>query len=330
MAKSINSKLRTLYVMQELLEKSDENNRIPTKAFLEMLEKNGISADRKSLYDDIETLSVWGMDILYSKEKPAGYFVASRDFEMPELKLLVDAVQASKFITAKKSHELIKKLEGLTSKGEAKQLQRQVFVTNRIKTPNEDIWYNVDKIHEGMINNSKISFNYYKWNTDKELVARNGGKPFVISPWALTWDDENYYMLGYDDQVEMVKYYRVDKMQHTKVTGNERKGKEAFDNFDIGRFAKRTFGMFGGEDEVVCLECDNSLIGAILDRFGTDAIISKLGEDRFRINVEVAVSGQFYGWIFGLGDGVKIAGPEHVAREFTEWLDRARSKYGED
>lgn len=327
MAKSVTNKLRTLYIMDALLEKSDEDHRLSTKDLLEMLEANGISADRKSIYDDIETLSVWGMDILYTKEKPSGYYLASRKFELPELKLLVDAVQSSKFITQKKTFELIKKLESLTSTSEAKQLQRQVYITNRIKTPNEEIFYNVDKIHDAIQSDRKISFTYYKWNTDKELIARNGGKPFVISPWALTWDDENYYMLGYDDQVGIVKFYRVDKMQKISLTGDKRSGEAAFRDFDMAKFAVRTFGMYGGQEEAVTLECDNALIGAILDRFGTDVIIQKVDGEHFRVRHEVTVSGQFFGWVFGLGAGVKIVHPQHVADQMRDHLEAAIKSY---
>ena len=324
MAKSVTNKLRTLYIMDALLEKSDESHRLSTKELLEILERNGITADRKSIYDDIETLSVWGMDILYTKEKPAGYYLASRTFELPELKLLVDAVQSSKFITDKKSRELIKKLESLASASEAKQLQRQVYITGRIKTLNESVYYNVDKIHEAIQQNRKISFCYYKWNTDKELVARNKGNAFVISPWALTWDDENYYMLGYDELTDLVKHYRVDKMQRISIIDDDREGAEAFVHFDLAKFAKSTFGMYGGKPETVTLECENSLIGTILDRFGTDVIIQKVDDEHFCFCHEVAVSGQFYGWVTGLGAGVKIKSPQHVVDGFKEWIDQIR------
>lgn len=327
MAKSVTNKLRTLYIMDALLEKSDEDNRISIKQMLEMLESNGINAERKTLYDDIETLKIWGMDILYSKEKPAGYYLGSRKFELPELKLLVDAVQSSKFITAKKSRELIKKLESMASDGEAKQLQRQVYIANRIKTVNESIYYNVDKIHEAIFNNKKISFTYYKWNLEKELVPRNGGNPFEVSPWALTWDDENYYMIGFDELTGIVKHYRVDKMQKITSLKEARAGEENFKNFDMAIFAKSTFGMYGGRIEPVTMEFENSLIGVVMDRFGTDVIIQKVSDTHFRVRHDVAVSGQFYGWIAGLGPGTKIVHPESIADEFREYLKNVLKNY---
>jgi len=314
--------------MQTLLEKSDENHRVSIEEIITILNNNGVGGERKSIYDDIETLKAFGMDILYSKEKPAGYYLANRDFELPELKLLVDAVQASKFITVKKSQELIKKLEHLASTSEAKKLHRQVYVANRVKTFNESIYYNVDALNEAMQSNSRISFDYMKWNTNKELVLRNEGGPVTISPWALTWDDENYYLLGFDEEAGIVKHYRVDKMKDIKLLGEPRNGQKEFDRFDITRFAKRTFGMFGGELEQVILECDNDLIGVILDRFGTDVIIVNVDEDHFQVRHEVAISGQFYGWLVGLGPAVRIVSPKHVADEFRQRLIDMLEKTG--
>lgn len=327
MAKSVTNKLRTLYIMDLLLEKSDEEHRVAIKEMLEMLESNGINADRKTLYDDIETLKIWGMDILYSKEKPAGYYVASRKFELPELKLLVDAVQSSKFITVKKSRDLIKKLESMASAEEAKQLQRQVYIANRTKTVNESIYYNVDKIHDAIQGNKKISFTYYKWNTDKELIARNNGEPFEVSPWALTWDDENYYMIGFDQYSETVKHYRVDKMQKITLLKATRSGEEVFKNFDMAIFAKNTFGMYGGNVESVIMEFDNSLIGVVMDRFGTDVLIQKISDTHFRVRHDVTVSNQFYGWVAGIGAGAKIVHPQSVVDGFKSYIGNILSKY---
>ena len=289
---------------------------------MEELEKYDVTAERKSIYADFADMTdKLGIEIIKEQiGRETYYHVGSREFELAEVKLMIDAIQSSKFITEKKSRELIKKLESLASADEAKQLQRQVFIANRIKTQNESIYYNVDKIQEAILANQKISFTYYKWNVDKELVPRNEGRPFVISPWLLTWDDENYYMLGYDDNSEIVKHYRVDKMQKISITGDKRTGEEAFEKFDLAKFAKSTFGMYGGKHEKVTLECENSMIGAILDRFGTDVIIQKTDNDHFAVNHEVAVSGQFFGWIVGLGPKVKIKGPSHVLDEFKDWL----------
>lgn len=187
MAKSYNQKMKILYLMQAFLESTDEMHSLTMQEILEMLTRNGIRAERKSVYDDMETLRNYGLDIVYRKEQPSGYYLASRDFELPELKLLVDAVQSSKFITERKSAELIRKIEGLTSRYEAQQLQRQVFVANRIKTMNESIYYNVDKIHGAISSNVKIRFRYFEWTVEKQMHLKKSGKEYCISPWALTW-----------------------------------------------------------------------------------------------------------------------------------------------
>lgn len=327
---NVGSKARILYVMQELVEKTDENNKVSSEALIKMLARNDISADRKTIYSDIDKLKTWGMDILYSKEKPAGYYLASRDFELPEVKLLVDAVQSSKFITEKKSRELIKKLKKLTSDGEARLIQRQVHIAGRAKTCNEAIYYNVDKISDAILKNRKIRFTYYKWGRNMELVKRNNGKPFEISPWALTWDDENYYMIGYDKRTDTVKHYRVDKMQQIDIMRSVRSGEETFKNFDITKFAKSTFGMFGGKLETVVLECDNNLIGPVIDRFGKDIIMQRMDEDCFRFCHQVAVSGQFFGWLLGLGVGVRIVSPQSVIDEYKEILESTMNIYQEE
>lgn len=227
--------------MQVFLERSDEKHPLTMADLMAELGHNGIQAERKSIYADIETLRTFGMDIILRKDAPAGYYLGKRDFELPELKLLVDTVQASKFITAKKSGELIQKLEGLASHYEARQLQRQVYVANRIKTMNESIYYNVDKIHNAISENVKIRFQYYEWTVPKGMKLRRDGDFYCISPWVLTWDDENYYLLGFDEEAGMVKHYRVDKMLGIEMTKESRLGREHFDDFDTAVFSKKNF-----------------------------------------------------------------------------------------
>lgn len=320
MAKSFNQKLKLLLVMQLLLEGTDENHSVTAQEIIQMLENNGIKAERKSVYDDIEALRLFGMDIILRREQPPGYYLASRDFELPELKLLVDSVQASKFITTRKSKELIKKLEGLASKYEAQQLQRQVYVTNRIKTMNESIYYNVDKIHMAISNNTMIQFQYMEWTVTKETKLRRGGKVYVISPWVLSWEDENYYMIGFDAEAGITKHYRVDKMLHIESRNELREGKELFKGFDIAQYSKRTFGMYGGYHERISLRCRNSLIGVMMDRFGKEALIIKESEDAFMIKADVTVSGPFFGWLTTLGEAAVLISPETVVSEYKQHL----------
>jgi len=327
MAKSGRQKIKILLIMKELLEKTDEENALSTEELIQMLKQNGISAGRKSIYDDVNTLRAFGIDIELRREKPKGYYIASRDFELAELKLLVDAVQCAKFVTRSKSEELIKKLEKLTSKYEATQLHRQVFVLNRVKTENAQIYYNVDKIHTAISRKSKISFQYYEWTVEKEMRPRRNGKIYEISPWALTWDDENYYMIGYDKEAEKIKHYRVDKMKNLEILREGRDGREAFNRFDIASYAKKMFGMFGGKEEELRLVCRNERIGVIIDRFGKNVQIYPKKNGYFTVCVKVSVSPQFFGWLFGLGDGVRIDSPREVAEQFQEYLDMIAESY---
>ena len=321
MAKVSVGKLKLLYILETLVRDTDQKHKKGTAELIEMLKARGLSAERKSIYDDIETLREFGLDIIYDKEEPAGYYMGERDFELAELKLLVDAVQSSKFITAKKSAVLISKLEKLTSAGEARNLQRQVYVSGRIKTMNESIYYNVDAVHSAIAGNSKISFRYMVWNLEKQLVPKSD-RAVTVSPWALVWDDENYYMIAFDGESGIMKHYRVDKMKDIRCLQEPREGRESFKGFDAAGFAKKTFGMYGGRTEKVTLECDNSLVGPILDRFGTDVIIVPAGEQKFKVTHEVVVSGQFFGWLVGLGPGVRIVYPQNVADEFRDRLRR--------
>lgn len=322
------NKLKTLYMMKALLEKSDERHVLSAEDLNKILKEYGYSADRKTIYSDLETLTAFGLDIVQVKggAKP-GYYIGSRNFELAELKLLVDAVQASKFITTKKSRELIEKIETLASENDARQLQRNVFIYNRPKTGNERIYYNVDEIHTAILQNRQIRFQYTEWTTDKRLVAKKGGQYYTVSPWALTWDDENYYLIAYEQDSDKIKHYRVDKMKNTEAAEGERQGKEPFQDFDLAAFAKKTFGMYGGRDETVSLICDNQLAGVILDRFSTDSILTPEDENHFKVSVLVSVSPQFFGWITGLGAGVRIAGPENVRAEYQAFLENILCKY---
>lgn len=313
-------KLRTLYIMKMLLEKTDEKYTMSAADIDKALHGYGMSADRKTVYNDIETLKEFGIDILQAKGTNGGYYVGGRKFELPELKLLVDAVQASKFISRRKSEELIRKLESLASEHDARQLQRDVFIYNRPKTGNETIYYNVDQIHTAILNNRQIQYQYAEWTVKKELKPKKQGAVYTVSPWSLTWDDANYYLIAYDEEAGCMKHYRVDKMQRARVTGRERIGKESFQDFDLVEFSKKTFSMYGGHDEEVTLQCGNELVGVILDRFGTDVMVMPADDGQFRVRVLVAVSPQFFGWVTGIGRRLMIAGPGRVRKEYREYL----------
>ena len=307
-----------------MLEKTDENHGLTINEIKDELESYGIKAERKSLYDDIEILQSFGLDICTVRTNTVKYYIGNRDFQIPELKLLVDAIQSSKFITRKKSLELIEKLGHLVSENDGSQLRREVYVTNRVKTVNEHIYYNVDKIHNAISENKKISFQYFKWELDttngNKIVktARKNGESYRVSPWALCWDDENYYLIAYDSEAEIIKHYRVDKMERIRLLKDERDGSELYNDFNPARYAKSVFSMFGGEECEVKLLVDNNFIGVIVDRFGSDLFIVKHDEHSFTVSVNVMLSPQFYAWVFGLGGGVRILAPERAILEFKD------------
>lgn len=327
MPKGANQKAKLLYLMRILNERTDEQHPMTIAQITAALAEYGISAERKSLYSDIEQLRCFGMDIIGCRGKNYGYYVGMREFELPELKILVDAVQSSKFITHKKSGELIKKIEGLTSVYGARQLDRQVYVANRIKNAAESIYFVIDEIYRAISENSSILFKYTTWLPSKEKILRKSGSDYHISPWALCWDDESYYMIGYDSEAGHIKHFRVDKMVDIRLTGEERDGYEKFKMFDMGAYSKKMFGMFNGKEEMVSLICDNNMAGVIIDRFGKDVTISSVNSERFRVSVRVAVSPQFFAWVFSFCGAIEISGPKHISDKMLEMIQTAEKKY---
>ena len=328
MPKGTNQKFKLYRLAQIMLEKTDEEHYITMLEIMENLAEYDITADRKSIYTDLRDLSILGIEV---EGEPIGnryhYHVVNRTFELPELKLLVDAIQSSKFITEKKSNALIRKLEKMVSEYDAQKLQRQVYVSGRIKTMNESIYYTVDAIHNAISENKKIKFQYYQWNVKKEMELRHNGAWYHISPWGLSWDDENYYLVGYDSDAEKIKHYRVDKMLHIRLSEEKREGKEFFNKLDMADYAKKSFGMFGGKEQTVKLLVKNSLAGVIIDRFGKNVILFLADKEYFTVNVDVHVSRQFLGWVFSLGDGIKIVGPDDVVEEMKMEITRLIQQY---
>ncbi|MGN0317063.1 MAG: helix-turn-helix transcriptional regulator [Lachnospira sp.] len=323
-----NQKLKLVYLMNILYERTDEEHGMTMSEIIDALAEYDVTAERKSIYSDIETLKDYGMDIIKYKEGRNWYYsCASRDFEEAELKLIIDSIQASRFITVKKSNELIEKLEKLASKYQAKKLQRQVYVTDRVKTINEKIYFNVDKIHTAIYKDVKIRFQYFQWNVKKEMVLKHNGAFYEISPCALSWDDENYYLVGYDDSACQLKHFRVDKMLNIEITNDCRTGKDQYAELNWADYSKSVFGMFSGKEQSVRLKCSNDFVGIILDRFGTDVILIPDNDETFVVNLNVVVSPQFIGWVVALGDGVKVIGPDSVVEEMKKAARRLAKLY---
>lgn len=332
MSRGTNQKFKFTYLMKIMLAKTDDEHSITMSQILEELEKYGVTAERKSIYVDFADMEdKFGIEIIKEQiGRETYYHVGSREFELAEVKLLIDAIQSSKFITQNKSRELINKIKGNVSEYQAKQLQRQVYINDRVKTMNESVYYNVDDIHEAIGTNKKIRFKYYKWDVNMKLVPRHNGDWFVVSPWALTWNEENYYLVAYDDIDKQIKHYRVDKMMRISVEKDAREGREEFKNFDMAEYSKATFGMYRGKKQNVKIEFANNMCGVFIDRFGKDISIRKVDDEHSAINVNVNVSPQFFGWIFSLGKEVRVTGPEEVVQEMkekaVEFLENLESK----
>lgn len=328
MAKSSNQKGKLLYLLRFFMERTDEEHPVTMPQIIAELAAGDIHADRKTVYSDIEELQRFGFDII---KEPAGrvthYYMGSREFELAELKLLVDSVQSSRFITERKSRKLIHKLEHLVSNYEAAKLQRQVYVTGRIKADNEGILYNVDLIHSAIAGNVKIKFQYFQWNVKKEKELRHQGKMYQVSPWALSWDNENYYLIGYDSDASQIRHYRVDKMLRLVLTEEAREGEECFGEFDMAAYSSKLFGMFSGTEQSVRLEFENRLAGVVIDRFGQDVTFFRRDSEHFEIVVKVVVSSQFFGWLFALGSGVRILAPDEVRKQLQKELTKLLEQY---
>lgn len=323
------SKMKMLYLVQIFTQETDDEHALTLKEIIAKLEAVDIKAERKTLYGDFEDLRQYGFDIIaQQRDHNTYYHLGQREFELPELKLLVDSVQAAKFITVRKSAELIHKLEKTVSRYQAAQLNRQVFITGRAKTMNESIYYNIDKLHEAINCGVQIRFQYGQWNLKKEIELRRDGAAYQVSPWALIWDNQNYYLVAFDAETEKIKYYRVDKMLCIKALDVPRLGQQAFKAFDVVRYSKSVFGMFTGEECSVVLEAENHMAGVLIDRFGKDINIKPIDDQHFQATVNIFVSQQFIGWVIGLGKGVRIIGPEPIVERMKMEIRRLAEQYG--
>jgi predicted DNA-binding transcriptional regulator YafY len=319
MPKSDNQKLKTLYILDILTQYTDAEHGVTMPEIIKKLEDLGVSAERKSIYNDIFLLrEYYGADI--ETVRTGGgteYRLMSRTFELPELKLLVDAVEASKFITRKKSDQLVSKLRTLAGKHASELLKGQVVVADRIKTMNESIYYNVDAVNEAIHTGKQLAFLYFEWLPDGSKRLRRDGAEYVVNPCTLCWDDENYYLIAVEDGI--LKHYRVDKMQSIRILDKPVVRSEAYDNFDAASYSKTVFGMYGGIEQMLTLRCTQSLVGAVFDRFGHLPL--RKNEDGFEFTVKLRVSPQFFGWLSGFAGDISIVSPQSVKDEYVEYLN---------
>ncbi len=329
MSRGTNQKFKFICLMKMMLEKTDDEHALTMPQIMNELAKYDVTAERKSIYADFQDMTErFGIEIIKEQiGRETYYHVGSREFELAEVKLLIDAIQSSKFITQTKSRELITKLRRFVSEYQARQLQRQIYINDRVKTMNESVYYNVDDIHTAIGQNKKIRFKYYKWDISKKLIPRHNGDWFVTSPWGLVWDDENYYMVAFDNRDRKIKHYRVDKMMRISIEEEMRDGKEEFKNFDIGEYSKATFGMYNGRKTKVKIEFANYMCGVFIDRFGKDISFFPVDDEHSVLMTDVNVSPQFFGWIFSLGKDVKVTGPGEVVEQMQKAADDFRANY---
>lgn len=317
MAKTEFTKQRLLHIMEILFQETDEAHPLTAENLKELLSQRGISAERKSIYRDISLLQEAGWDIVSGGR---GYFLASRDFELAELKLLADAVQCSRCITEKKSYELLRKLEKLTSRHNASQLRRQLQLVGRSKAENEQIYYNVDALYEAIAQNSEITFRYVDYRTDGSRVLRE--KQYRASPYGLCWDSENYYLVAHTPERGRT-HFRVDRMAKIQCLGTPRQHSEEYRNLDMAQYSKQVFGMYGGEPVKVRLLFPEALVNSAVDKFGPRAMMVPQGDGTFTLTETVAVSPVFFSWVFSFGGRVKILEPESVRAQYRALCQKA-------
>ena len=320
MSKSANQKTKLLHLYHILLRKTDEDHPLTVQQLIEELARLDIKAERKSIYDDLEALRLFGLDVQSRKGKVPGWFVGGRDFELPEVKLLMDAVQSSRFITQRKSDALIRKLEGLASAHQAGQLQRQVYVSGRIKVMNESIYYNVDKLHVAIAGQKAITFKYFDYDIARNKVFRQEGKRYAASPYGLIWNSENYYLVAFEHAHRELRHYRVDKMTEIVVTCMDREGRDRYPDFQLAEYGQKHFGMYSGQEVRVTLRGRRDKASLVWDRFGQDVILVPDGEEHFTVTLPVVISPQFFGWLLGLDGSVTLVGPKEAVCAYRRRL----------
>lgn len=327
---SDSKKLTLIYLQQLFLEKTDETHYVRMPEILSYLASKEVFVDRRTIYTDLKLLDYTGFEIVGVQEKGGyKYHHPSRLFSTNELKFLIDSVAASKFLTEKKSKELITKIKTLGSTFDNESFNRNILLGKRIKSMNEKVLKNLDLIYAALSNNSQITFQYMKWNYQRQLEYFKDGQLYTVSPFAVSLSDDNYYLIAYDTTSNTLRHYRIDKMKNIKQTFEARTGKEYFKTFDIVDYTQKTFGMFTGKEETVTFEVYNSLAGVFIERFGEAVRLRKNLDNphTFIARATVNISPQFYAWVFGLGKGVKILSPESVVTGFTEAAKEVLTKY---
>lgn len=326
MPKAPFQKLKLFYIRDYLYKYSDENHFVTVKMIIDMLKKSGIAAERKSVYSDLETLrDLYGLDVISPKR---GYFyLGEREFELAETKMLVDMVSSSRFLTEKKSAKLISKLEQFTSVYNAQSFSSQTFLRTRVKNENEAIYCTVDEIFTAIYLDKQISFKYFRYNAQKRKIYSKNGSEYTVSPFAMLTDEDNYYLAAYDEKTDIIRHFRTDRMENTHIAKSSRQGKEKFNAQNYLGDGVMMFSMYSGSIEPVTLRFNNELSHVVIDRFGKNAVLLPFDSEHFDVKSNIMISPQFFGWLCGLSDGVKIVSPEKVAIEYADYLKKVLNIY---
>ena len=325
MAKNEKQKQKLIRLLEILMTKTDEEHGIDMAEIISALAAYGIASERKSIYDDLECLSDMGFEVLKMTEtRPPKYALVGRIFERAELKMLVDAIEAAKFIPQDKCRAIVKKLEAFAGPGGSRELSRRVYVDDRAE--NKTLLYTIDTVHSAINSSHTISFRYFRYNSKKEREYHIDGAFYTASPLCLVWNDENYYLIGYDEGAGQVKNFRVDKMEKVKENTAPRSPEALKIKVDPGLYTRRVFGMWGGGEELVTIECKEKLAGVIIDRFGVNQHLEPIAGG-FRARLRVTVSPNFFAWVAGFGADMRILSPKSVADEFCDYIRSALMQY---
>ena len=324
---NIRNKQRPFRLLKYLYENTDENHPVSTPELVKIFQAEDAHASRKTVKDDIDVLIGEGFDIVTVRSTQNSFFLANRRFELPEIKLLIDAVSSSRFINREKSTALIEKLTGMVSRAQAEKIRRHLYAADRVKADNHQIYYTVDAITDAIDEGKKICFQYYEYSGDKEKLLRRDGAKYCVSPYALVWDDNHYYMLAFSDDRQIMVNYRVDRMCNTEMTQETAVPMPA--GFDMDEYVQHQFRMFAGEEVEVVLECRNEMMKYIVDQFGEDVETRPASEETFFAKVSVADSPTFYGWVFPFEGKVKIAEPQEIQDKYMAMVKAAAAQMQE-
>lgn len=327
MANTNKQKLKLLYLIRILERETDPEHGLSMPQILDRLEAEGITAERKSIYRDIDALRKTGVEIKMLPTRPTQYALVRSDLRLEDVMMLVDAVQSSRFITERKSNQLVKSLKGLVSERERRQLDKRVHVKGRVKSATDSVFHSVDVIHEALQRKRKIQFLYFSYGTNLKRSARHEGKRYEVTPAKVVFADNNYYLAAYDDDDGMIKTYRVDRMELLQVSDKPATRCAEIANYEYEDFAYQSFGMFHGEQACVTLHANANMMDTIVDRFGRDIEVVKATPAYADIRVNVRLSPQFFGWVAGLNGGVTIKAPRRITADYKAWLKSLIADY---